>query len=157
MKVIDYITSETERQSGTVREGLGMYYAWREAHSLWDDFTKVAPITEHILIDWAKSMNPNITDYRRTPVTFNQGGHAANHENIPRLMKNLVEGLNGDLDRERHNDVTVNSANADYWTKEFLEIHPFIDCNGRVGSLLWNYIRGTLWTPEPMPYFFGES
>lgn len=46
---------------------------------------------------------------------------------------------------------------ADFVTREFLLIHPFADGNGLVGSLVWNFINGTIEKPEPMPYFFGQG
>lgn len=39
--------------------------------------------------------------------------------------------------------------------KEFEEVHPFADGNGRVGKIIFNYLRGTLFHPVMPPNFWG--
>lgn len=43
------------------------------------------------------------------------------------------------------------------WYKEFEEIHPFIDGNGRVGSLLFNLKNGTIDKPIAPPDIFRKE
>jgi hypothetical protein len=147
MNVNDYIAHETERQSGTIREALGMCRAWRD----WSD-RKPGLVTESMLMGAASFINGQ-TGYRKVPAVFDQGMPALEASLIPRAMGNLFEYV------ERETPGYALSVNdfADYVTKEFLLIHPFADGNGRVGSLLWNFLRGTINDPEPMPYFFGEQ
>jgi hypothetical protein len=42
----------------------------------------------------------------------------------------------------------VDELEPDQWYIEFEEVHPFTDGNGRTGSVLWNWMRGTLERPE---------
>ncbi len=39
--------------------------------------------------------------------------------------------------------------------KEFQLIHPFRDGNGRVGKIIFNWLKGTLDNPQMPPNFFG--
>ena len=45
------------------------------------------------------------------------------------------------------------TLDPDEWYHNFEETHPFIDGNGRAGSLLWNLHRGTLADLEHPPDF----
>jgi hypothetical protein len=62
---------------------------------------------------------------------------------LPRLMEGLLNAW-GDME-------------ADEWYREFEEIHPFVDGNGRVGSILWNFKRGSILNLKAPPDFWSES
>lgn len=65
------------------------------------------------------------------------------YKKVPKLLENL-------LGRQR-----VMTPEELY--KEFLEIHPFVDGNGRVAKVIYNTLKGTLDAPVMPPNFFGCS
>jgi hypothetical protein len=50
-------------------------------------------------------------------------------------------------------EAQYNLTPAEFY-KEFEEIHPFVDGNGRVGDILYNYLSGTLDNPTLPPDFW---
>ena len=147
MNVNDYIVHETERQSGTMKEALGMKEAWRYLK------TRLEPhywrLVERDALVLVRYIN-GIDTYRQMPAVFNQGMSAMPASMVPHAMKRWGEQMNSKPFIEDAREY------ADYMTREFLSIHPFADGNGRVGSLVWNYLMRTIDNPEPMPYYFGD-
>lgn len=83
---------------------------------------------------------PQFLKVRTIPVTV--GGNPALD---PKLVRRALHGLLG-----AQKDLT-----PDEFYKELMEIHPWLDGNGRTGFLVWNFMRGTLWKPELPPNFWG--
>lgn len=47
------------------------------------------------------------------------------------------------------------TLSPDDWFHEYEDIHPWRDGNGRTGSILWNWLKGTLSEPQEPPEFWG--
>lgn len=146
MDAMDYVASETERQSGTLKEAIGMYRAWEFACT----WRKSGVGYSHEFIQMLCYLINGVSGYRSVPAVFNQGMPAVPASVVPHAMDVLIDAMNTNALRG------LRSPASDY-TEEFLKIHPFTDGNGRVGSLLWNMMCSNIQYPEPMPYFFGEN
>lgn len=78
---------------------------------------------------------------RRTPVTFSNGNSGLSPDLVPKALESLLEAQ-GDI-------------SLDYFVKEFLVIHPFLDGNGRTAFLLYNLLAKNLDYPAALPDYFG--
>lgn len=84
----------------------------------------------------------NSNGFRRTEVKV--GNHfPPRAENLPRLMDALCGA--------------AELYTPDEFYKEFQEIHPFVDGNGRVGKIIHNWMNKSLLNPVLVKDFFGKG
>lgn len=81
--------------------------------------------------------------FRRTPVTFADGGSAVHASAIPGAIERLFANIEG--------------ADPWAWVRAFLDIHPFTDGNGRTAFVLYNWLRGSFDDPVELPDFNAEA
>jgi hypothetical protein len=92
----------------------------------------------------------NANGYRKTPVII--GGEVLdNADVIPHQMSTLLQWIS-ETKFDRDTDLVARDL---YFS--FEKIHPFIDGNGRVGAILYNYIRGTIDDPVAPPDVFNKE
>lgn len=137
LEVVKYLSDEVERQGDPPSFVYHMARAWNALVII--SMVKNTLNETDIMEIGALVKNRDVERYRNTPVTFASGGHASNPAVIYRSMESLMANM-GDL-------------SPDEFAFEFLKIHPFEDGNGRVASLVRNFMLGTLIDPSPLPYY----
>ncbi len=74
------------------------------------------------------------------------------YQKVPQLLKEFCEAVNQRLKKVKGNEITNLAADVHY---NFINIHPFVDGNGRTARLLMNYIL--LYHHQPLLKIFTED
>lgn len=113
-----------------------------------------AAAVEEFILRIAALIDPrNEKGYRTVPVRFASGATALPHRLIPRVMSRFCETFAEVLLRQT--DISPKEL-----YREFEEIHPLEDGNGRAGDLLWKMHSTVVWYRWPRelpPDVFGTG
>ena len=102
-------------------------------------------LTYQFILDLAFLVDPKYNKHglRQVMVTFRDGTQpAVKPEHIQDQLTNILIAYHDD-------NLTI-----DEFYREFQIIHPFLDGNGRVGAILWNFLKERLKHPIPAPDMF---
>lgn len=146
--IIQYCASEVERQHDSPEYVYHMCNAWIYAV---DKYDMREWITECDIKELGALVKPKFNAHRYRMCDVRVGmHHCPSYRQVPTLMMKWVEkyGMHA-------NKVITEVCNIAY--KEFEEIHPFEDGNGRVGKILFNWLNGTLHQPIMPKNWWGSS
>lgn len=151
MRIMTVVAGEAARQQTDINGCLQLLQAYKFGYRYRED-----SINANYIYSLATIIDPvnEYGQYRRTPVTFANGGFAVDWDLIPTAMDqwfgmvndppDYLVSLGGDKLRE-------------YQVAEFLRIHPFRDGNGRIAWILRTRFYDNWESPDPLPkYFPGE-
>jgi hypothetical protein len=140
LRVVEWAAWECTRQKSGEASVWWMVSAWNWAYgrSLDSSFPDEKDI---LMLGSLVEPHKNANGYRRVGVRVGMDVKGP-WERVPDQIRALVDA--------------VARLDPDKWFLEYEEIHPFVDGNGRTGSILWNWIQGTLAEPENAPWFWGH-
>ena len=145
MKIAQFCAQECEKQRSGELSVFWMMQAYQ--HALWRK--NYAPTLEDV--EWLgvqaeprrNKMGRGQHAWRQVQVTVG-GRLCMDWQLVPRAMENLWK-------------VGVPTVDPTALYYEFETIHPFADGNGRVGAILYNWLKGTLDSPEFPPDFWASG
>ena len=139
--VIEWCAEECERQQSGEMSVYNMVRAWLRANTA--SRRRAFPRYQDIL-DLGRIVEPdkNARGIRAVPV-FVAGNRKMEAGNVFGALTRLIE----------HGGTLAPGQ----WYREFEDIHPFVDGNGRVGALLYNWLADTLETPEVPPDYWSHA
>ena len=139
-EIVRWCAAECERQQSGEMSVWRMYRAWDYARSVGGEFPWAGDFSTDDVLRIAALVDPRNEDgFRRCNVAIGTEVVPITWDTVPRLVQALV----GEID----------DMDADEWFMHFETIHPFVDGNGRVGAIIYNWMRGTLGEPITAPEY----
>lgn len=143
LKIVEYCAQECEWQQSGERSVAWMtkgwlYCAYRKDH--WPTFDDVLNLGA--LVEPTKNLNGIRKVGVRVGLSVKMKA-----ELVPGALKHLVDAPFGQMTTDERIE----------WFRQYEEIHPFVDGNGRTGSLLFNWISGILLEPQHAPNLWSDQ
>lgn len=142
-RIIQFCGEECRRQDTDPTAVHDMLQAWQYMELFEDSLEGFVVEQLGILVD----QEENPTGYRQVPIYFKNSANLPhdNHTTIRREVDNLVDAWNRDIITDEE------------FYQELMKVHPFLDGNGRVGAILWNWMKNTMSLPSPAPEFKDKT
>jgi hypothetical protein len=142
MGIVNACAIECERQQSGERSVARLLRAYNYAMQVVEPvYLRNGRIRQSDIVVMATYIHPeNHNQYRLVPVQV--GGEIISWENIQHQMQQLE-------------DLQENMTSGEL-VKRFLDIHPFVDGNGRTAFVLYNLLNHTLEAPDQLPNFYNS-
>lgn len=145
---LERIATQAARECIRQGVGLGRVACLLQAYNVAYAFSQnpdLFPLTTASLSSLAAIIEPsNRGNFRTTPVTFPDHSVAPPANLVRESITRLIDLLDDHLPSDQ----------IDKWIKDFLDIHPFTDGNGRTAWVLRTWLLNEWAAPSPLPNYY---
>lgn len=146
LRIVKFCAEEVERQRRGPIQVFNMVEAWSHAIDRYERDKSNTRLLDYIQ-RWGHLIEPEKNHGEWRSVGVRVGDYICPRpDEVPSRMERWFELVKWDT------NLSVTPEEA---YREFLEVHPFVDGNGRCGKIIYSWLRGELYAPTMPPNFFN--